>query len=176
MTPKKNELLTDRLAGRPPRADDFEFLRTLHSDARVAATLAADGNPMSEDATRAALAAAIDHWQRRASGIRYFFERVGGDFVGYCGLRRAAVEGGEEIELLYAVRADHWRKGYGAEMARAVLREGFDRFGFQEVVAFTLPHNFGSRGVMERCGMRYERDIIHAGLPHVLYRISRAQV
>jgi hypothetical protein len=26
---------------------------------------------------------------------------------------------------------------------------------------------------MERCGMRYKRDIVHAGLPHVLYRIGR---
>jgi RimJ/RimL family protein N-acetyltransferase len=175
MTSLAPEMLTDRLAGRPPRAEDFALLRRLHCDPRVTATLSADGRPLAEESTRAALASAIDHWRREAAGIRYFFERAGGDFVGYCGLRRAVVEGREEIELLYAVRAEHWRKGYGAEMARAVLREGFEALGLQEVVAFTLPHNAGSRGVMERCGMRYQREIVHAGLPHVLYRIRREE-
>jgi ribosomal-protein-alanine N-acetyltransferase len=175
MKPHAMELLTDRLAGRPPRAEDFALLRTLHSDPRVTATLSADGNPFSADSTRAALASAMKHWRLHGAGIRYFFERAGGDFVGYCGLRHAVVEGREEIELLYAVRADHWRKGYGAEMARAVLREGFESLGYRDVVAFTLPHNTGSRAVMERCGMQVEREIVHAGLTHVLYRIRREE-
>jgi ribosomal-protein-alanine N-acetyltransferase len=173
MTPHTKEILTERLAGRPPCAEDFDLLRMLHTDARVMATLAADGNPLSAEATRAALDSAVEHWRRHGFGIRYFFERVGADFVGYCGLRHAVVDGRAAIELLYAVRAKHWRMGYGAEMARAALREGFEALRFQEMVAFTLPHNAGSRGVMERCGMRYQRDIVHAGLPHVLYRIRR---
>jgi hypothetical protein len=28
---------------------------------------------------------------------------------------------------------------------------------------------------MEKAGLRYERDIVHAGLPHVLYRIKREE-
>jgi hypothetical protein len=28
--------------------------------------------------------------------------------------------------------------------------------------------------VMEKAGFEYERDIVHAGLPHVLYRRRRA--
>jgi hypothetical protein len=27
--------------------------------------------------------------------------------------------------------------------------------------------------VMEKLGMTYERDVEHAGLPHVLYRLAR---
>jgi hypothetical protein len=27
---------------------------------------------------------------------------------------------------------------------------------------------------MEKLGMTYERDIVHVGLPHVLYRLDRA--
>jgi RimJ/RimL family protein N-acetyltransferase len=30
-----------------------------------------------------------------------------------------------------------------------------------------------SRRVMEKLGMAYERDVVHAGLPHVLYRLRR---
>jgi RimJ/RimL family protein N-acetyltransferase len=39
-------------------------------------------------------------------------------------------------------------------------------------VSFTLPHNAASRRVMEKAGLTYERDITHAGLPHVLYRLK----
>lgn len=175
MIPQPSKFSTARMDARQPMEGDFALLRTLHADSRVAATLSADGQPFCENATLAALESTIDHWRRYGFGVRYFFSRDDGEFIGYCGLRHATVERREEIELLYAVRAEHWRKGYGAEMARAVLREGFERLGFGEIVAFTLPTNTGSRGVMERCGMRYERGIMHAGLPHVLYRIRRAE-
>ncbi len=39
-----------------------------------------------------------------------------------------------------------------------------------DVVAFTLPTNLGSRGVVEKVGFTYEREITWANLPHVLYR------
>ncbi len=35
----------------------------------------------------------------------------------------------------------------------------------------TLPTNRASRRVMEKAGFGYERDTVHAGLPHVLYRL-----
>ena len=51
----------------------------------------------------------------------------------------------------------------------AALQHGFDTMHLDRIVAFTLPHNKASRGVMENCGFTYNRDIIHANLPHVLY-------
>ncbi len=54
-------------------------------------------------------------------------------------------------------------------MARAIL-DIATKLGIRDLVAFTLPTNLGSRGVMEKAGFRYERDITWANLPHVLYR------
>ena len=34
----------------------------------------------------------------------------------------------------------------------------------------TLPDNHASRRVMEKIGLRFDRDVVHRGLPHVLYR------
>jgi ribosomal-protein-alanine N-acetyltransferase len=42
----------------------------------------------------------------------------------------------------------------------------------ERIVAFTLPHNKASRTVMDHCGFTYNRDIVHAGLPHVLYLLG----
>jgi RimJ/RimL family protein N-acetyltransferase len=49
----------------------------------------------------------------------------------------------------------------------------FENLGMSDLVAFTLPINQASRRVMEKIGFSFERDIVHAGLPHVLYRIKR---
>ena len=55
-------------------------------------------------------------------------------------------------------------------MAARSLEVAFQVLGRDSVVAFTLHDNLASRRVMEKNGMTYEKDIIHAGLPHLLYR------
>jgi [ribosomal protein S5]-alanine N-acetyltransferase len=162
-----------RLIGRSLGEDDLADLRLLHSDPRVTATLTADGRPLSEKATRDFLARSAEHWRMHQFGLFGFRDRASDEFVGYCGIKHALVEGADVVELAYAVRAAHHGKGYATEMARASVRFAFHQLRLEELVAFTLPHNQGSRRVMESCGFHYVRDITHAELPHVLYRLSR---
>ena len=61
------------------------------------------------------------------------------------------------------------------EMAKAYIQIAFNELKLANVVSFTLHTNRASQRVMEKAGMKYERDIIHADLPHVLYRL-RAQL
>jgi RimJ/RimL family protein N-acetyltransferase len=35
-----------------------------------------------------------------------------------------------------------------------------------------MVENRASRRVMEKLGFEYEREVVHANLPHVLYRLS----
>jgi ribosomal-protein-alanine N-acetyltransferase len=69
--------------------------------------------------------------------------------------------------------AEFWNKGVATEIATVSLKVAFERIGIGNIVAFTLPANWASRRVMEKVGLRYERDIVHAGRSHVLYRIKR---
>jgi RimJ/RimL family protein N-acetyltransferase len=78
------------------------------------------------------------------------------------------------VELLYALMPDAWGQGLAGELARESLRVAFTELSLPDVVAFTQPHNARSRRVMERAGFQYERDVVHAGLPHVLYRLRAA--
>jgi RimJ/RimL family protein N-acetyltransferase len=109
------------------------------------------------------------HWQSHGFGVRLFFQRGGGAFAGWCGLRHQVVEGRSEIELLYSLRHTLWQRGLGSEMARAAVNEGVEQLGFRRIVAFTLPDNVASQGVMRGCGMSKEADILFADLPHVLF-------
>ena len=64
-------------------------------------------------------------------------------------------------------------RGFATEIGRAGLSLCFESLGAEVVVAFTELTNLASRAVMDRLGMRYERDIVHDGLPMVLYALSR---
>jgi [ribosomal protein S5]-alanine N-acetyltransferase len=164
-----NELRTARLIGTPAGPRDFADIRRLHNDSRVTATLSADGATFSEDQSRAFLDRAADHWKSYGFGLWIFRDQASGEFVGYGGVKHAEVEGRDEIELAYAICSDHWKKGFATEIAMAALQHAFDTMHLDRIVAFTLPHNQASRGVMENCGFTYNRDITHTNLPHVLY-------
>jgi RimJ/RimL family protein N-acetyltransferase len=92
-----------------------------------------------------------------------------GDAVGRAGLWWTLVEGRAELELGWVVHPDRWGEGIATEFAAEVVRLAGDELGVRRLVAFTLPHNTASRRVMEKIGLTFERDITHAGLPHVLY-------
>ena len=164
---------TARLIGRAPTAQDFYALRRLYADPRIMDFLAVDRQPYSDGQIRSALQRILVHFERYGFGAWFFHERESGDFVGYCGLKHSVFESAAMVELLYAVRSLFWRKGYASEAAEACLAYGFDRLGLEEIVAIALPRNHGSRAVMERCGLIYQRPIRHAGLPHCLYRLRR---
>jgi [ribosomal protein S5]-alanine N-acetyltransferase len=166
---------TDRLVAAPLRPEDFADLCRLHGDPRVMATLSADGRPLPEEETRRALQRHLGHWERHGYGLWAFRDPTDGRFVGYCGLKHTEVGGNDEIELAYAVVADEWGQGLATEMAEAVLRVGFEHLGLTEVVCFTLTTNRASQRVMEKAGFAYEREIVHAGLPHVLYRLTAGE-
>jgi len=167
-----NELGTRRLIGTPAGPGGSADIRRLHSDPRVMATLSADGKTFTEDQSRAFLDRSATHWKSYGFGLWILHERAGGDFVGYGGIRHADVEGRDQIELAYAIRSECWGKGFATEVSVAALTLGFHVLQLERIVAFTLPHNKASRGVMENCGFTYQRDFVHAGLPHVLYSLD----
>ena len=68
-------------------------------------------------------------------------------------------------------RLRRWNEGLATELGAASLAVAFGPLGLADVVSFTLPDNRASRRVMEKLGFAFERDTIHAGLPHVLYRL-----
>lgn len=163
---------TRRLVAERLRAEDYGPLCRLHKDVRVMATL---GGVRSDAETQRGLHEHLDHWERHGYGLWIFRDRASGAFVGRGGLRRVEVGGCAEVELAYALVAESWGTGLGTEMAIGSLAVAFEQLDLVSVVAFTLPTNRGSQRVMEKAGLSFERDIIWAALPHVLYRITREQ-
>ena len=100
-------------------------------------------------------------------------DKTTGEAVGRGGLQWTYVAELHEVEAGWAIVPERWGDGLATELALASVEAGFGHVGLSEIVAFTLPSNVASQRVMEKAGFLYEREIIHATLPHVLYRRPR---
>jgi RimJ/RimL family protein N-acetyltransferase len=165
-------LRTDRLVGEPLGPSHAGELRALLHDPRVAATLSPSGLPPVPGGSPEALRAKAEHWHRHGFGLWLLRDRASGAMVGRGGLQRTRIDGADEVEIAWAIVPDRWREGLATELARACVELAFAELELDGLVAFTLSTNIASRRVMDKAGMRYERDLTYAGLPHVLYRIT----
>jgi ribosomal-protein-alanine N-acetyltransferase len=161
---------TQRLHAECLRATDYGDLYRMNQNLRVMETI---GGLRSEDTTREYLRKNLEHWDRYGFGVWMLRSKADRMFVGRSALRHANVDGHDETEIGYALMPEYWGLGLATEISRAMLELAFGRLNLAEVVAFISPSNFASRRVMEKVGGIYERDIVHAGLSDVLYRVRR---
>lgn len=97
--------------------------------------------------------------------------RQTGKVIGGAGLVRRDLETGPEIELGYHLHRGYWGQGYATEAGAAYLacaREGATR----RVVSLIYVDNPRSAAVARRLGMRPERVLEWAGLPHRLWAVE----
>lgn len=164
------ELETPRMRGEPLGPEHEAEMADLTLDPRVYRTLWPWSEPPTRRDVRASLVDKRGHWERHGFGLWLLRDRSTGEMVGRGGLQYTDAIGGYAVEAAWAVVPERWGHGLGTELARASVRVAFDSLGLEEVIAITLPTNIASRRVMEKAGFAYDREIVHVGLAHVLYR------
>ena len=165
-----DRVATARLTGRRPEPGDLGAYQRIWTDARVDEDVWPE-HLRTADGAQAFLRDAIAHWERWGFGPWTMLLR--GEPIGYAGVRHDEVDGRPEVELLWFADPDHWGHGYATELAREAVRAAFEVLELDALIAQTTPGNAASRKVMEKLGMSYIKDTVHAGLPHVLYRLDR---
>ena len=93
--------------------------------------------------------------------------------IGYCGLRFLAET--EEVEILYGIDKPYWGRGLVTEAAKATLRFGFEEAKLPRIIALAHPSNVGTRRVMEKAGLRYERQAVYFDMECAVYALDRAE-
>jgi len=161
---------TPRMRAEPIGARHRDGLIALLGDPRVGATLGGVAGPAAVDAQIAGMTA---HWEREGFGWYAFLDRATGAVVARGGPHNCHVAGRAEVEVGWVVLPDRWGQGIATELGAASIEVAFGPLALPDVVSFTLPYNRASRRVMEKLGFAYERDVVHAGDPHVLYRLAR---
>jgi RimJ/RimL family protein N-acetyltransferase len=110
------------------------------------------------------------HWEDHGFGPWALIEKESGAFAGRGGLAWTSVEGTAEVELPWSIELRLHGNGLATEAAIAAT-EWARELGFERVVALILPTNLASQHVAEKAGFAREDEVIHAGLPHGLWRL-----
>ena len=172
-------LVTERLELRRIREDDLDPHMELLNTPAVMRWL---GGVQPRAVIAAKHQAARDGFAREGFGFMMMEERVSGEMVGHCGLRRVAhplAPNPTDHEIGWLVREDRWRLGYAYEAMRAVVDWGFGVIGAPHIVALTCAPNVGSWRLMEKLGMerRADLDFTDPADPETIiqYAITRAQ-
>jgi ribosomal-protein-alanine N-acetyltransferase len=66
----------------------------------------------------------------------------------------------------------YWGRGLATEAAEAALRFGFEIAKLERIVAIAKHENIASRRVMEKLGMKYEKDAYYYNNDVVYYSIT----
>jgi [ribosomal protein S5]-alanine N-acetyltransferase len=88
------------------------------------------------------------------------FAKTDKRYIGHAAIRPRPTRT-EDWEISYMLFREEWGKGFATEIARSLIRFGFEELNLPEVFATIDDDNFGSIKVVEKAGMsflRYEFD------------------
>lgn len=113
------------------------------------------------------------HWQKHNFGVWAVIDKHAGKLIGLCGL--IFLPNSPEVEVVYRFEQAYWNRGIATEAVQATLRYGFEQVKLNRIVAITLPEHIASRRVMEKAGLKYEKDAHFYNLDVVYYAISATE-
>jgi RimJ/RimL family protein N-acetyltransferase len=163
-------LVTARLIGERLQLDHGPELATLLGDPRVARTLFPNRQPPDRAEVVAGIESHVKRWEQDGFGSWLLRDRVTSAMVGRGGLQYTGVTGRQEVEVGWVIAPERWGQGLATEIALASVDVGFEALRLSELIAYTLHDNLASRRVMEKAAFAFDRELEHAGMPHVVYR------
>ena len=147
------EIETARLRLRPFVQDDLDALHRLWTDPEVRRYLW-DDEVISKERAQVEIDRSLASFG--SYGFGYWIVSHVGDGVpiGFCGIRG----GGEDPEIVFGIAPGYWGQGLALEAVRAVLRYGFEQKNLPFIVGKADLPNLRSFRVMEKAGMKFQRD------------------
>jgi RimJ/RimL family protein N-acetyltransferase len=149
-------------------AADGPAVHSLLGDPAVAAVFRSSG-PFTLEECEDMVAKNVAH--RVAHGFGWYLAWEDNECLGWSLAQYCIVDGLSEVEIGWTVASCHWRQGVGTLLGERALAE-VAPLGLDSVIAYAREDNAGSRGVMHKLEMTYEKSFVWRGVPHVLYRKS----
>jgi RimJ/RimL family protein N-acetyltransferase len=164
------ERQTQRLLLRPPTPKDRALYHAHFTRPEVERWLRPPPlPPFNSGALDELVEGDCDHWTDHGFGPWVLIEKETGTFAGRGGLHWTVVEETAMVELAWSVEPALHSRGYATEMANAAIARA-QELRLEELVALVLPTNTASRRVAEKAGFAVDGEVLHAGLPHLLFQ------
>src|SRR3990167_10800322 len=145
-------LETKKLILKMPQLSDLDNLAILRSDLEVMKNTGY-GVTQTKEQVKEYLDFAISYQEKNGMGFCLVFEKESGSFIGEAGLFHLLFDDTQsEIELGYHLHKKFWGKGYGTELAKALVHWGFQHLSTNKLVSTTYPDNVASQKVLKNAG------------------------
>ncbi|MEH1793515.1 GNAT family N-acetyltransferase [Nostoc sp.] len=163
------EIETARLRLRDFNLNDFDYLFRIYSDAEVMKYLSL----RTREQTQVSLSKHIQQWQLHNFGMWAVIHKETDEMIGRCGL--GFLENTPEVELGYVFDKSYWNMGIATEASVATLKFGFWEAKLNQIVAIADPENIASVRVIQKLGMKYEKNAYHYGHNVVYYALTHTE-
>jgi len=164
------EIETERLRLRPLRAADRADLHHLFTDPEVRRYLWNDEIlPMEQ--TWAVVTESLRRFAADGTGLWAVSLLRRPTLIGFGGFWPFPAR----LEILFGLAPVQWSKGLATELARALLRYGFEELGLDRIDGSADAPNIASLRVMEKAGMRREAKSETGGRETLRYTLARDQ-
>ena len=91
-------------------------------------------------------------------GLWITIEKVSEKFIGWSGIQHIDET---EIEVGYRYLKEFWGKGYATDAAKYLIDYGFNKMNLDKIVGVTHPDNLASQRVLEKVGLKYEKEAFY---------------
>jgi RimJ/RimL family protein N-acetyltransferase len=164
-------LVTERLALRRHRLDDFPYAARMWGDPAV--TRHVGGRPFTQEEVWARIMRYVGHWELLGYGYWAIEERDTGRFVGEAGFadfhRDMEPSLADIPELGWVLTPSAQGRGYATEAAQAAVAWGDRRFDRAKTACIIHPENTASIRVAAKVGYREVQATTYKGHPIIVF-------
>jgi [ribosomal protein S5]-alanine N-acetyltransferase len=165
-------LETGRLLLREQAIEDLDELWEFHSHPENVRYY--QDAPASREEVREQLEWDLDWYQKNEGlGTWVIIHKETGGIVGLCSLMPWTVDDVEEVEMAYVLSEESRGQGLGTELSQGVVHYALDRLKLPRIISLIEPENLLSRHVVEKAGMRFEKERQDETGPFVVYSITK---
>ncbi|MDQ3930907.1 MAG: GNAT family N-acetyltransferase [Chloroflexota bacterium] len=163
---------TERLRLRIFRPDDVDRVAPYFADPEVMKWMST-GQPVPRERVELAISRFIERFRENGFGLFAVELKESGTVIGHCGI--IYLDNTPEVEIGYLLGQPYWGKGYATEAATAARDFGFNVVGLQRLVGIIRPGNVRSRRVLEKIGLRYEKDAFYYNMDCKYFALNRGE-
>ncbi|MCF7823464.1 MAG: GNAT family N-acetyltransferase [Candidatus Marinimicrobia bacterium] len=169
-------LETERMILREFIEADVDNLVDLDSDPKVMLYINGGKPTPRQDVVERVMPHILKYYKNNDGlGIWAAMNKLDGQFMGWFLLRPNWADE-TETELGYRFKRQYWDQGYASEGSRALIHKGFMHLKVNVIMATADPANVASRRVMEKIGLKFEKEYAEAdGFIVVKYRLGRSE-
>ena len=160
-------LETNRIVLRDFEVSDREFIKKLDSDPEVVRHIS-NGIPSDDNEVDRAMSVFLNFKKEHHGKYGFWIatQKETNQIIGWFHLRplKAEPNNFDELEIGYRLLRSSWGKGYATEVSTALVNKAWE-LGAQKVWAHAMKSNKASIKIMEKCGLKHDRDDIYEDYP-----------